>query len=108
MRYVSKMAQERARWMTLREALTHIGKARRCSLKAALRQLGGAIADREVDARWSHAIHLSGDWEDEDIGPPRDVRFWRSARVVLVAGGRILDDPILPYQPYSFAAHSQR
>jgi hypothetical protein len=79
--------------MTLREALTHIGKAEHCSLKAASRQLGGAIADREVDARWPHALHLSGDWDDEDIGPPRDARFWRSARVVLVAGGSILDDP---------------
>jgi hypothetical protein len=92
MPYQSKADRERAQWMTLREALTHIGKAERCTLKAALRQLGEAIADREIDARWPHALHLSGDW-DEDLGPPRDIRFWKSARFILAGGGRILDDP---------------
>jgi hypothetical protein len=89
------MAQERARWMTLREALAHIEKAEHCSVKAAWRQLGEAIADREVDVRWPHALQLTrmGDYEDEDIGPPRNIRFWKSARRIFIRGGVILDDP---------------
>jgi hypothetical protein len=95
MPYTSKMAQERAGWMTLREALAHIEKAEPCSLKAAWRQLGEAVADREVDARWPHAIGLTlGDWDDADIGPPRNIRFWKSARRIFIRGGVILDDPI--------------
>jgi hypothetical protein len=89
MPYTLKMAQERARWMTLREALAHIEKAEHCSVKAAWRQLGEAVADREVDARWPHAIGLTmDDWDDEDIGPPRDIRFWKSARYILGVGGK--------------------
>jgi choline dehydrogenase-like flavoprotein len=60
MPYTSRMARERARWMTLREALAHIETAEHCSLKAAWRQLGEAVADREVDARWPHAIGCQG------------------------------------------------
>jgi hypothetical protein len=95
MPYTSRMAQERARWMTLREALAHIEKAELCSLKDAWRQLREAIADREIDARWPHALQLTrvGDYDDEDIGPSRDIRFWKSARYILGGGGRILDDP---------------
>jgi hypothetical protein len=93
MPYVSNADRERARWMTLRDALAHIEKAERCSLKAAWRKLGKAIADREIDARWPHALHLAANWDDEDVGPPRNIQFWRSARVIFAAGGRILDDP---------------
>jgi hypothetical protein len=95
MPYTSKMARERARWMTLREGIAHIEKAEHCSSKAARKQLGEAIADREVDARWPHALHLTrmGDYEDEDIGPPRNMRFWKSARYILGGSGSILDDP---------------
>jgi hypothetical protein len=89
MPYTPKMAQERAAWMTLREALAHIEKAEHCSLNAAWTQLGEAVVDREVDARWPHAIGLTlGDWDDEDIGPPRDIRFWKSARYILGVGGK--------------------
>src|ERR1700730_3635810 len=95
MPYASKIAQESARWMTLREALAHIEKAEPCSLKAAWRQLGEAVADREVDARWSHAIGLTlGDWADAEIGPPRNIRFWKSARRIFIRGGVVLDDAL--------------
>jgi hypothetical protein len=89
------MAQERAQWMTLREALAQIEKAEHCSLKAAWTLFGEACSDDQLDVRWSHCIHLTrGDWDDEDIGPPRTMRFWRLARRILIRGGEILDDPV--------------
>jgi hypothetical protein len=94
MPYQSKADRERAQWMTLREALAHVEKAEHCSLKAAWAQFGEAAADGELDVRWSHSIHLTRDWDDEDIGPPRNKRFWTSARRIFIRGGVILDDPI--------------
>jgi hypothetical protein len=95
MAYVSKTARERARWMTLREALVHIAKAEHCSLKTALTQLGAAIADHEVEVRWPESLKLTrmGSYDDEDIGPPTNISFWKSARVILTGDGSILDDP---------------
>jgi hypothetical protein len=95
MPYVSKIDQERAQWMTLREALARIEKADHCSLRAAWAQFGEASADGELDVRWADAIRLTQrDWDDEDIGPPTNIRFWRSARRIFIRGGVILDDPV--------------
>src|SRR5262249_1685690 len=91
MPYISKKAQQRAQWMTLREALAHIEKAEQGSLKAAWMQLGEAFSDGEVDIRWSSAIHLRHDGWD-DIGPPRNIYLWKSARRIFIRGGLILDD----------------
>jgi hypothetical protein len=95
MPYLSKAARERARWMTLREALVHIGTLENCSLKAAWNQLREAIIDGEVRAFWidlgpkAYAIAV-GRWIDET---PSDTRFWESARIIFTGEGRILDDP---------------
>lgn len=79
--------------MTLREALAHIEMVEGCSLKAAWDQLGEAIGDHEVEVRWPHTLTRTGAYDDEDIGPSTDKRFWKSARVIPTGGGKILDDP---------------
>jgi len=61
MPYISKAARERARWITVREALSIIETADSCETKEAWRQLRDAIADGAVAAKWDDAsIHGSG------------------------------------------------
>jgi hypothetical protein len=90
MPYVPKSVKERAHWMTLNETLAFIRAAEGCSRKEARRQLGLAVADQEVEARWPHTIHLR--WADE-VGPPASLKFWKSALFIPIRGGMILDDP---------------
>jgi hypothetical protein len=98
MPYVSKMAQERARWMTLREAVAHIATADHCSFRAAWLQLRTAIGDQEVSVRWA-GVRVENHTSDgdqyfaEDLGPPMTKRFWESARAVFIGPGCVLDDP---------------
>jgi hypothetical protein len=97
MPYVSKAARERARWMTLREALVHIASLENCSLRAAWQQLREAIIDNEVVAFWldmgPHAQLMGGGRFIDET--PADRRFWESARIIFTGEGRILDDPSL-------------
>ena len=90
MPYVSNADRERAHWMTLNETLAFIRAAEGCSRKEARRQLGLAVADQEVEARWPQKIHLQ--WADE-VGPPASLEFWKSALFIPIRGGMILNDP---------------
>lgn len=53
MPYTSKMAQERAQWMTLVEALAHIRSSEKCSSLSAQVQLKRAIGDGDVPVKWA-------------------------------------------------------
>jgi hypothetical protein len=98
MPYVSKAEQERARWMTLREALTHIKTVEECNLRAAWDQLRETIGDQEAKVRWADvSLELSsidgGHYIEEDDVPPTEKGFWQSARVIFSGQGSVLDDP---------------
>jgi hypothetical protein len=74
MPYVSRAEQERALWMTLREALEHIQMREGCNLRAAWDQLQKAIGDQEVKVRWAgvrleNQSTINGDqYFAEDLG----------------------------------------
>jgi hypothetical protein len=96
--YVSKLAEERAKWMTLREALAHIEALDRVSPRAAWDQLREAIGDQAVAVRWADvtlepSTMLEGHYVEEDDIPPTGERFWKLARIIFAGGGRVLDDP---------------
>jgi hypothetical protein len=98
MPYVSKSAEERAKWMTLCEAVAHIEIVERCSFRVAWDQLRDAIGDQAVMVRWGDvSLELStirdGHYIEEDDVPPNNEWFWTSARAIFVGTGRVLDDP---------------
>jgi hypothetical protein len=90
MPYVPKADRNRAQWMSLCETLAFIRTADNCNRKEARKQLGEAVADHEVEARWAEYLNISGDWDD--IGPLTNLSFWRSALFIFIDGGKILDD----------------
>jgi hypothetical protein len=96
--YVSKLAEERAKWMMLREALAHIEVVDRVSPRAAWDQLREAIGDQAVAVRWAGvtlepSTILEEHYIEEDDVPSTSRRFWKLARIVFFGGGRVLDDP---------------
>jgi hypothetical protein len=96
--YVSKLAEERAKWMTLREAVAHIKAADRVSRRAAWDQLREAIGDQTVAVRWADvtlepSTMLEGHYVEEDDVPPTSRQFWKLALIKFAGGGRVLDDP---------------
>jgi hypothetical protein len=98
MPYVSNADRERARWMTLREAVEHIEEVEHRGFRAAWDQLRAAIGDQKVLVRWANvSLDLSsideGRYIEEDDVPPRERWFWKSARAIFTGDGRILDDP---------------
>ena len=53
MAYVSKVAKDRALWMTPSETLAHICATERCPPKEAQRQIRHALADAKLILRWA-------------------------------------------------------
>jgi len=53
MPYVSRIVRQRQRWITLKEAISHISKAEICNGNAAWQQLRAALADGAVHASWA-------------------------------------------------------
>jgi hypothetical protein len=98
MPYVSRAKRERARWMTLHEALAHIATVEGLALETAWDQLRDAIGDGEAAVRWADvSLDLStiggGHYVEEDDVPPSVKWFWKSAWVEFEGEGSVLDDP---------------
>ena len=53
MAYVSKVAKDRALWMTPKEALAHVCEVERCRLEEAKLQIRLALADSKLILRWA-------------------------------------------------------
>jgi hypothetical protein len=53
MPYVSRIDRQRQKWMTLKEAISHIIKAEGCKENTAWEQLRDALADGAVDTSWA-------------------------------------------------------
>jgi hypothetical protein len=83
--YISKAERERARWMTLNEAVDRICQHHNCDRREAIRQIRKALADNALAPLR---------WEDQLIKPnfatlpPIDRRFWEEARF---QRGRVFD-----------------
>jgi len=53
MSYFSIADQQRQKWMTLKEGISHIGRIEKCDEKVALQQLRIALADGVVESSWA-------------------------------------------------------
>lgn len=95
MPYKSKAEREAASRMTWTELLAHVQDAEGCNKGEARRQIGAAIADRELSVNWaderkrpfgSSPIELPND------KPPRQAIYWQKCKT---KGDRVLEPP--PY-----------
>ena len=68
MPYISDAELERARWMTLAEAVAHVEVHDGCDPRSALEQLCNAICDRKLRTKWEDRKWF--DWE------PGRASFW--------------------------------
>jgi hypothetical protein len=101
--YISDAKRERARWMTLKEAVAHVTEHDGCDRRSAWKQLRAAVGDRKILVRWedqkpSHASQggllippdwppEEGDrWEDTDGAP----HIWDWQRVP-IRGAKVFD-----------------
>ena len=90
MPYVSKAEQERARWMTLAEAVAHVQQCDECDADAALSQLRTALGDGQIVTRWEdqrppraiQGMIVNPDW------PGQGREYWQSMEV---RGSSVLD-----------------
>jgi hypothetical protein len=92
MPYVSEEEQEQQKWMTLKEAISHIQRVDRCDEVTALQQLRKALANEAVEARFKisatsrlYAIDLGASF---DPHWPRK-KFWLSVPMDLEGDGHI-------------------
>jgi hypothetical protein len=83
MDYISKAEREATLWLTRRELIEHIRAATGKDESGACKQIGAAIADRELPVVWGDL--LESFWKSGGSGlaipiadkPPRDSQFWR-------------------------------
>jgi hypothetical protein len=92
MSYVSKEEQEEQKWMTLKEAISHIQRVDGCDQVTAFAQLRTALAEEAVTARFKtsatsrfYAIDLGSSLDPH--WPRR--KFWLSVRMDLEGDGHI-------------------
>jgi hypothetical protein len=81
MSYVSPAERERQRWMTLKEAISHIQRVDGCDEVIAFAQLRRALADGAIEARWGPDEFSPRLFE---IQPGRRIRlatFWRTVPI---------------------------
>ena len=100
MPYMSKWARERALWMTLVEAVTHIHDCDGCTQLEALGQLRQALGEADIPARWaayppinrppSYSRAMPHLLSSEQV--PTDAFFWSGALIYLDANGRVIDE----------------
>lgn len=103
MPYISKTQRERARWVTLAEAINHIRTIENLTRDEAWHQLRTAIADNEVLWKWDEPAGVlrrenpSRSAKRSAVRPSRVPKqynrfFWESAQIDFTNGGRVLDD----------------
>ena len=100
MPYISKWARERALWMTLVEAVTHIQDCDGCTQLEALGQLRQALGEADIPARWaayppinrppSYSRAMPHLLSSEQV--PTDAFFWSGALIYLDGNGRVIDE----------------
>jgi hypothetical protein len=81
MSYVSPAERERQRWITLKEAISHIQRVDGCDEVIAFAQLRRALADGAIEARWGPDEFSPRLFE---IQPGRRIRlatFWRTVPI---------------------------
>jgi len=98
--YISKADRESASQMTWSKILTHVKQTEQCKCDEARRQIGNAIEDGVLKARWadersrwrsSSPIHIP---DDE---PPRDADYWVNCKTDPKDPNRVREPP--PYDP---------
>jgi hypothetical protein len=87
--YISDAERERARWMTLAEAIAHVEEHGNCE-RPALKQLCDALGDRKLHIKWEDQkpIHASPDGIVFANWPPDDADFWQHA---CIRDGKLFD-----------------
>jgi hypothetical protein len=111
MAYLSKAQRARQKWMTLKEALSHIQRFGKLDENAALQQLRLALAEGAVCASWAMTeARLQKTGDSPTIGiqivddSVRD-RFWLDVRINLEVGRLefethdVIDEDKPPYSP---------
>jgi hypothetical protein len=87
--YISAAELERARWMTLAEALAHVAEHDRCDRRSALKQLRDALGDGKLHYEWAkERLRLSTYYLLYAHRPPKSANFWQRARI---RGAKVFD-----------------
>ena len=99
MTYQSRAKRERAQWITLSEAVTHV-QAVECSDQAeALDQLRMALADADIPAHWAADPLPPEIYSVGDPGPfscdqvPTDAMYWLHVLIFISGDCRVIDQP---------------
>ena len=98
MPYVSKVEAERARWMTLAEAVAHVCERDGCDAKAAEEQIRNALRDGTIQTWWGdQPLQPPHGWPPEiqpddapSARPGRGAAYWQSAQI---RGAEVFDPP---------------
>jgi hypothetical protein len=91
MPYISDAERERARWMTLAEAVAHVEERDRCDRHSALQQLCNALGDRKVRYKFEDLK-----WFDMK---PEHADFWQQPRTIWPSDYKVFD-------PYGFVTRT--
>jgi len=93
--YISKADRERARWMTLAEAVRHVEIHDLVTSEQALKQIRDALSDGVVMPLWADmrppVWGSTGPMRPPDDLPPRRGAFWKAAKLDR-DGGSVFDD----------------
>ncbi len=98
MPYVSRAEAERARWMTLAEAVAHVCERDGCDAKAAEEQIRNALRDGTIQTWWGdQPLQPPHGWPPEiqpddapSARPGRGAAYWQSAQI---RGAEVFDPP---------------
>jgi hypothetical protein len=86
--YISDTERERARWMTLAEAIAHIAKHDGCDRRSALKQLRDALGDRKLRIKWDTERLRLNPYIVYAHRPPESASSWKQARI---RGAKVFD-----------------
>jgi hypothetical protein len=87
MPYLSDAERQRQKWMTFKEAISHIRSAEKCDENTALQQLRHALAEGAVESTWALSeAALGASIVHRVVGMPERQHFWLSVLINLAAG----------------------
>jgi hypothetical protein len=107
--YRSKAEREAASCMTWNQILLHVKQSEQCDEGEARQQIGNAIEDGELSARWADERSrwgTSGPIQMPDDLPPRTAEYWRECQLDRSDNDAIREPP--PYDPALVDKHRAR
>jgi hypothetical protein len=97
----SKAERKAASRMTWTEIIKHVREVEQCDEREARRQIGNAVADRELHVWWEDQREIpfgsTGGIGVQISVPPRDAAYWLTCEIDLIDPDRVLEPP--PYDP---------